>query len=390
MKKSGLIGMSIFLAVVFSLAGMAWSEVGVTDTEIKVGTHMALTGPAAVVGRPISDGLKMYLDYINSKGGISGRKFVWIAEDDGFLPSRAKEAAKKLINKDKVFSILAPLQGGGILAAMPDILAAKIPLPFVMSAVDELFTPTNRYVFGWIVPYHISSAIQVDWGVKLGAKKFCFFLQFGPVGDTNIVGAKQQLKKYGLKLEMAEKLKNIKMDYSGLIAKARNQGIDCVVIATTAQWSVPILKEIQRQGWKPTIILGHGSGNPPLLKALAGTAADGAYVTMNHVPTDHEGAYMSTYRKITQEYGGGAKPNMYHFVGYAISKMFGEAVKQVGRDLTREKFIDNLETWKNYDTGWIGKISYSPTDHIGAETMVPVRMVGGKGKVLGPRMAPKQ
>ncbi len=389
MKERSVKGIAV-LSVVFWLGvGPAWGEVGVTDTEIKIGTHLALTGPAAVVGQPMADGMKLGVAYVNDTGGIYGRKITFIAEDDQFLPSRAKEAIKKLIHSDKVFAMIGSLQGAGILAGLPDIMENKVPVLFPGTALDELFTPPKRYIFGWTIPYSQSTAIQVDWAVKkLGKKKIAFVNQWGPVGEVNEKGAVERLKKWGLELAFEEKLQNVEMDYSGLVSRMRAKEIDCVVITTTAQWVIPILKEIERQGWKPEIIVGQATGNPELLAKLGGSAAEGCYVTMNHLPTDADDPFINKYREVLQKYGGGAPPTMYNFIGYAFVHMLLEALKQVGPDLTREKLVDTLERWKDYDTGWIGKISYGPDDRIGQERMVLVRMEGGKAKVIDPNVRP--
>lgn len=389
MKRKGLRRSVIFLFAFFCIVGMARAEVGVTDTEIKVGTHMALTGPAAVVGKPIAEGMKAYFQYINAQGGVHGRKFVLVEEDDAFLPSRAKEAVKKLIAKDKVFCIQGPLQGAGILASVPEITRAKIPVVWIMSALDDLYHPTKRYIFGWCISYGDSANLLTNYAVKeLNAKRFAFVNQWGPVGDVNVKAAEKMTKKLGVELLMNEKLKNIKMDYSGLVSKMKNKNVDCVVLTPTAQWTIPILKEIERQGWKVNRIVGMASANPALLAHLGGSAAEGAYVTMNHVPTDYNGEPMITYRKALAEYDAKARPSMYNFTGYALSKMVYEGLDQVGRDVTREKLIDNYESWKNYETGWIGKITLGPNDHVGQEGQIMVQMVNGKGKVLGPRIFP--
>ncbi len=380
----------LFLIAIFCFTGASWGEVGVTDTEIKIGTHLALTGPAAVVGKPISAGTKMYFAFRNAKGGVHGRKLSYVAEDDGFLPSRAKEAVKKLIQRDKVFCILAPLQGAGIHAAIPDINSAKIPVLFPMSALDSLFNPTKRYIFGWVIPYKDSAALLINYAVKeLGAKRIAAVHQWGPVGDVNKKAFIQETKRHGIEIVMNEKLKNVKMDYSGLVAKMKAEKADCVVATPTLQWTAPLMKEIERQGWKVTRIIGMASSNPAALNYLAKTAANGAYLTMNHVPTDYNNETMTTYRKVIKEYGGDkARPSMYHFIGYAAAKMLYEGLEQVGPNVTREKLIDALECWKNYETGWIGKVSYSPNDHIGEEGQIIVQMVNGKGVVLGPRIFP--
>jgi len=362
---------------------MAHAETGVTDNEIKIGTHMALTGPAAVVGQPIHKGIRVYFDFINDKGGVFGRKLTFLVEDDGFLPSRAKEAAKKLIYNDKVFALLAPLQGAGILASMPDIMSNKVPVIFFMAATDELTNPPKRYIFGWAVPYRTATALQVDWAVqRLGRKRISFINQWGPAGEENVRGATERLKKYGLDLIVGEQLQNVEMDYSGLVARLRANNVDCVVITTTAQWTVPILREIERQGWKVDTIIGPGSANPDLLKKLAGSAAEGAYLMMNTVPLDSDDPFMNEYRENTRKYGGGEEPSVYHNMGYGVARMFVSALQQVGRDLTREKLIDTIESWKNYDTGWIGRVSYGPDDHDGGERFVVARMREGRVDIL--------
>jgi ABC-type branched-subunit amino acid transport system substrate-binding protein len=98
--------------------------------------------------------------------------------------------------------------------------------------------------------------------------------------------------------------------------------------------------------------------------------------------------FMNRYREMMKKYGGGKGPNEYGFMSYGITQMFEKALKESGKDLTREKLIDAIESWKNYDTGWLGVISYSPTDHEGQEGMVIGRMKGGEAEIIVPRYYP--
>ncbi|MGQ9654963.1 MAG: ABC transporter substrate-binding protein [Thermodesulfobacteriota bacterium] len=383
MMRRDVLGAAVFVFALMLCSGLAKGEIGVTDTEIKIGTHLALTGPAALVGVPIRDGHKICLEHFNALGGIHGRKIVYIAEDDQFMPSRAKEAVKKLIHSDKVFAIVHPLQGAGILAAEPDIMENKIPVLFVGTSLDALFKPVKRYIFGWTIPYYDSAAIQVDFAVKaLGKKKIAFINQWGPVGEVNEKGAVDRTKKYGVELTASELLQNVEMDYSGLVSKLRAKGTEVVVITTTAQWTIPILKEIERQGWKPDVIVGHASGDTELLRKMGGSAADGIYVTLTNLPTDADDPFMNEYRAAVKKYGGGVEPSFYNFVGYANLHNFCTVAKEVGRDLTREKLIDTLEQkWKNRET-WAGKITYAPDDHAGQEGLIISRMKDGKVEII--------
>src|SRR3990172_12940758 len=61
---------------------------GVTDTEIKLGTHLPLSQTPAAAYAPIGDGMRAYFDYLNdTEGGVYGRKISLITGDDHYNPS---------------------------------------------------------------------------------------------------------------------------------------------------------------------------------------------------------------------------------------------------------------------------------------------------------------
>ena len=103
-KKRTLIIAAILSTFIFG-AGYVFAEVGVTDSEIKIGGILDLSGPIAFMGKAVSDGSKLYFQYINDQGGIHGRKINYLVEDDGYQAPRAVQAAKKLTTRDNVFCI---------------------------------------------------------------------------------------------------------------------------------------------------------------------------------------------------------------------------------------------------------------------------------------------
>ena len=70
------------------------------------------------------------------------------------------------------------------------------------------------------------------------------------------------------------------------------------------------------------------------------------------------------YRKALKQYAPQKDPNRYSLYGYLYAKLMMEGLKRAGQDLTREKFIDAMESIKNWDSGGIvPPISFSKTDH---------------------------
>ena len=71
MKKIAIVALAGALALVGQ--ALAQSQRGVTPTEIVLGMHTDLSGPAATYGVSSSNAVKMRFDEVNEKGGINGR-----------------------------------------------------------------------------------------------------------------------------------------------------------------------------------------------------------------------------------------------------------------------------------------------------------------------------
>src|SRR5258708_25648489 len=81
-------------------------DIGVTDTEIKIGNTMPYSGPAsvyAIIGKTYSAFFKM----INDQGGINGRKINFISYDDAYSPPKTVEQVRRLVERDEVFLLFA-------------------------------------------------------------------------------------------------------------------------------------------------------------------------------------------------------------------------------------------------------------------------------------------
>src|SRR5436189_6442544 len=110
MKRAMLVVGGVLAAGVLAGVALAQSESrGVSKTEIVLGMHTDLSGPAATYGVSSSNAVKMRFDEINDKGGIHGRKIRLIVEDSQYQVPRAVQAGAKLINRDRIFAMVAPL-----------------------------------------------------------------------------------------------------------------------------------------------------------------------------------------------------------------------------------------------------------------------------------------
>ena len=119
----------IACALVMSLTdgASAADAPGVTATEIKVGGIFPFSGPASAIGQ-VGKAVLAYVQSINDRGGINGRKINYIAYDDAYSPPKSVEHARRLVESDEVSFIFSELgtPGNSAIAACRSTTADEI------------------------------------------------------------------------------------------------------------------------------------------------------------------------------------------------------------------------------------------------------------------------
>lgn len=123
-------GISLFFLILLNLfAEEKVSTQGITDKEIVFGQSAALTGISKNLGLGMRAGLVSAFEEANRLGGVHGRSLRLITKDDGYESEAAVNAVHRLINEDKVFSLVGGVGTPTSKAVVP--IVAKTPLLFI-------------------------------------------------------------------------------------------------------------------------------------------------------------------------------------------------------------------------------------------------------------------
>lgn len=86
------------------------TDFGVSDTEIKLGQSIALSGPAASYGTAIAPTIEAYFEYVNTElGGVCGRDINFGAKDDQYSPAVSREVAQEFIDQVEIAAFIGNL-----------------------------------------------------------------------------------------------------------------------------------------------------------------------------------------------------------------------------------------------------------------------------------------
>ena len=81
-------------------------------------------------------------------------------------------------------------------------------------------------------------------------------------------------------------------------------------------------------------------------------------------------------------YFPGEEPNFVGFEGYINAKVLVEGLERAGRNLTRESFLDAINSMDDFRVGPQVRLSFSPRDHQGMETIYFTKLKQGRFELL--------
>ncbi|HSH88744.1 MAG TPA: amino acid ABC transporter substrate-binding protein [Ramlibacter sp.] len=109
---------ALVAAVAAGATGLFARHVGAQGQPVRIGSTLALTGPLAATAMTHKLVGEIYIEQLNARGGLLGRKVEWIVKDDQSKPDLARTLYEQLITSDKVDLLMGPYATGAILSAM--------------------------------------------------------------------------------------------------------------------------------------------------------------------------------------------------------------------------------------------------------------------------------
>lgn len=143
----------VAVLVLFNISELK-AEVGVTDTEILIGSSLALEGHASYLGTETMNGFMSYIHAINEQGGVHGRKIRVIAYNDSYAPEECVKNTNKLIQEDKVFALASYVGTPTSIQAVPIIEKSGVPLVGLFTGAEVFRKPVKNHVFNIRASYY--------------------------------------------------------------------------------------------------------------------------------------------------------------------------------------------------------------------------------------------
>ncbi len=357
---------------------------GVTAGEVLLGSSLALRGHASFLGTQTLSGAMSYLHHINAQGGVHGRTIRMVAYDDSYDPPMCLANTQKLIIQDQVFALFCYVGTPTTVKVLPLIEEARIPLLGMFTGANALREPFNRYLINVRASYYQETAAAVEHMVGgLGLKKIAVFYQYDAYGFDGLTGTELALRRFNLAPVTTGSYNRGTLDVQEGLNKITASGAEAVVMIGTYDPCAKFIRLAREQGFRPLFYLVSFVGADELARRLE-DQRDITVVMSQVVPppdrrdpnpllTGPEG-----YVTLLKRYFPQDQPNFVGFEGFINARVLVEGLERAGAELTREGFIDAIESIHDLSLGPELTIAFNADDHQGLDRVHFTRLDKGQ------------
>jgi len=330
-------------------------DTGATDTEIKVGQTIPLSGPASAYGS-IGKVQAAYIRMINEQGGINGRKVNLIQYDDAYSPPKTVEQVRKLVESDEVlttFQIIGTPPNAAVQKYLND---KKVPQLLASTGATRFTDPKN---FPWTIAFNPNYQSEAHIYAKFILEnypnaKIAILYQNDDLGKDYVKGLKDGLgtKANMIVAEASYELSDPTVDSQMVTLKS--SGADLFYNITTPKFGAQAIKKAAELGWKPVHILDINA--TPVSQTLIPAGLENAkgIISVNYGkdPLDPQWAEdegMKRYKAFMVKYAPAEDANSgIATYGYSTAALLVHILKQCGDDLTRANIMKQATNIQNF------------------------------------------
>src|SRR2546428_2125290 len=258
----GILSFTVVGIVIGTLAlGGSGALVAQAADPIKIGFGMALTGGLSANGKPALLALQIWKDDVNKKGGLLGRPVELVYYDDQTNPATVPGIYTKLLHVDKVDLVISGYGTNLIAPLLPIAMERKLTVIGMFGlANNEKYQYPNYFQIQPAGPDpQTSTAIGF---FELAARQNPKPQTVAIVGadaeypQNALVGARELIKKFGLKTVYAKTYPPSTVDYTPIVRAIKATNADIVFVASYPPDSVGMLRAAHEVGLQPKIFGG--------------------------------------------------------------------------------------------------------------------------------------
>ncbi|HZQ75928.1 MAG TPA: ABC transporter substrate-binding protein [Acidimicrobiia bacterium] len=365
------------------------TDVGVTASSIKVGHIGIYSGPVGSFGANLSYAGRATLQEINDNGGINGRKLDVLVRDDAWDGTKGMNAARDLVEREKIFAFCCIMSVNTSDPLTPYLDDKKIP----HIGADGWGEP--QYKGAWTFPVSASAVTEAHMLAKWqaqnqAAKRVAILYINNPTGRAYVKAYDEVIKKFGGEVVFSQPATFDDPGTTTFIAQARTQNIDTISTYLDPGIFTRMVREAAAQNYKPKNAFSGAAGLYfEVTPNFTGPNGEGTIAATHWETNDQDTPGLRKYKATVEKYYPKMDHSTWTKAGYVGATIFGNLVKSLGLEVTRQRLKDAADRLNDFDSGLGPHLTWSPGHHRANKTiyLAQIQRSGDKfeyKKIAGP------
>nr|VFK31615.1 MAG: branched-chain amino acid transport system substrate-binding protein [Candidatus Kentron sp. MB]VFK75872.1 MAG: branched-chain amino acid transport system substrate-binding protein [Candidatus Kentron sp. MB] len=366
---------SVFLGIMFGAASLPASA----GEEVVVGASVAQTGKYSRTGQEQLNGIELWVEHVNDRGGLLGKPVRLVHYDDESQPATGAKLYEKLITDDKVDLLIGPYSSGVTLSASTITQKYGVPMVSAGASASRIWLRGYENVFGLYTPAEDYMNQILEFARSQGLRKVALIYSDTTFPRAVATGVREKVAALQMDLIFEEEYGKASTDFAAIILKMRRKKPEIVIGGSYLPDSTAFIRQAKENRLEANIFaFAVGPGLPDFGKNL-GVDANGVMGNSQWEPNLNIAGIAEFTKAYEEKYNH--LPGYHAAGGYGAGQVVEAAVKKSGSvdpDKVRKALFE-LDTttifgrYKVDDTGkQIGKPAYA------------IQWIGGKRELVLP------
>jgi ABC-type branched-subunit amino acid transport system substrate-binding protein len=341
---------------------------GISENKIVIGTLVPRRGALSEMGQAISAVTAAFFEELNSQNGVYGRRLELKVIETAETPAATGANVERLLRDQEVFALSGALIAGSEKEIIPLLAQQEVPLIGPLTLYPQTGFPLNRQVFYLLSGLDGQARTLINFIATKPEFKNPTVAVVYPRSDINLgvlEAIQDQSKKDALNAPAAYDYVAGRFDAGETIKQLRPTSTAVVFFMGSAEELLSFMSAAEKLSWFPKVFLPGASVGAGIFDAPVGFDRK-VFFSFPTSPADQTAEGIKEFRTLAEKYKLPPKHLAAQISAYSAAKILVEALKRVGKDLSREKLIQVLEGLYEYPTGLTPAITYGPNRRIGA------------------------
>jgi branched-chain amino acid transport system substrate-binding protein len=395
-RVPGAVVLAVVLALCSSATGTASASTTSTIPSSAFSDHTGITAKTVSIGnvstlaaglfKGAAVGTQAYADYVNTLGGIYGRKILVDSSDDGYAGQPNKQQTQADIAKDVAlvggFSLYDNF-GGAVLAAHPGVPNVTVSLDLATNNLPNTFSPApaaNGWQLGPLAYFKKLDPKDITHTAAMIAGE--------PSAISKWNAEKSAMESIGYKVVYDPTFEISQTDFNQNVIAMKSDGVKILFLEQMPQnYAASVVQALNQQNFHPVLVLGGSTYSEKLVPNSGGASAiDGSYLDQNtslYLGEDSSALpAINTFTTWVQKASPGFNADLYTLFGWLSAELFTQALHAAGPHPSRGSILRALRGITSFSGGNLVGTA-NPAGKVPTNCYIVGRILHGKIQRLG-------